>query len=247
MLADSPGRADRTGLPFPKRNNRGFTGRGLTGRRPRPRTNVRTVICELERERSRIARALHAGAGQPLAAMRLNLETLFECSAAFPLQAREAIARLAKLSEQAIEQVKCLSHSLHAPEWQTLTIADALRDLIESSGLATILAVQMEIEPLAVEPPHATKVTIYRCAQECIANVAQHSGATRVSLGLTTQGSMLELRVEDNGRGFADRNPNTGIGLLALSEHANALGGTCNVSSGPAGSLVVVQLPLRED
>jgi signal transduction histidine kinase len=177
----------------------------------------------------------------------MNLEMLFEFSAVLPQHAREALERLAKLSEQAIEQVKCLSHSLHAPEWQTLTIADAVRGLIESSGLTTILAVQTDIERLAVEPQHATKVTIYRCAQECISNVTQHSGATRVSLRLSTQGSMLELRVEDNGCGFADGSPHTGIGLLALSEHANALGGACHVSSGPAGSLVVVHLPLRED
>src|SRR5271166_408783 len=110
MLADNPKRADRIGLSVPKRKI--VTGQSLTALPRRPRATVHTIICELERERSRIARELHAGAGQPLAAIKLNLEMLLECSAAFPQQAREALERLAKLSEQAIEQVKCLSHSL---------------------------------------------------------------------------------------------------------------------------------------
>jgi signal transduction histidine kinase len=245
MLADIPGDRDRTGLLLSKgKPGRvdGFAGRGQVPRRIGP-----AIIRELERERSRIARELHAGVGQPLAAIRLNLEMLSECAAALPQQAREALARLEKLSVQASEQVRALSHILHPPEWQNLTIADALHSLLESSGLAAVIAVEIHVQRLVTEPAHATKIAIYRCAQECLSNVAQHSGATRVELRLVTRGAMLELRVEDNGCGFADLNPHTGIGLLAIHEHAIALGGDCDISSAPTGSTVVVQLPLGED
>jgi signal transduction histidine kinase len=200
----------------------------------------------LERESSRIARELHAGAGQPLAAIRLNLEMLCECSAALAQQAREAVARLEKLSALAIEHVRSLSHKLHPPDGQTLTVADALHGLIDSSGLATFLETETHIQPLAVEPSHATKIVIYRCAQECISNVVQHSGATRVELRLVTHGALLELRVEDNGHGLARGGPHTGIGLVAIQEHASALGGVRNISSNRTGSKVVVQVPRSE-
>ena len=54
----------------------------------------------------------------------------------------------AALAEQALEQVRAVSHSLHPPEWQDLTIGDALRELVHSSGLTTRLEVEFEIEPL---------------------------------------------------------------------------------------------------
>jgi two-component system sensor histidine kinase UhpB len=217
------------------------------GRVSRPRAAGSTIVRELERERSRIARELHAGAGQPLAGIKLNLEMLDDCLAELPPRGREAVARLQTLTEQALEQVRAVSHSLHPPEWQNLTTAEALRKLVDASGLSTRLAVQLDIGPLPVEPPHTTKIALYRCAQECISNIVRHSGATRFALSLKVRATMLELRVEDNGCGFAPDPGGEGIGLRALRDHSSALGGTCDVDSGPTGTTIVVQLPLAED
>lgn len=215
------------------------------------RNSGRVIVRELERERSRIARELHAGAGQPLAGIKLNLDMLDDCAAVLPQAGREALARLQILAEQALEQVRAVSHSLHPPDWQGLTTGDALRYLVQSSGLTGRLEVETDIRPLPSEPSHAVKIAIYRCAQECISNVARHSGATRFSLCLSSpshiaNGPMVELRLEDNGRGFPQEPSSTskGIGLLAIREHTRALGGICDISSGGEGVRIRVQLPL---
>src|SRR4029077_7747601 len=114
---------------------------------------------------SRIARELHAGAGQPLAGIKMNLEMLDDCFAALSPQGRETLARLQTLTQQALGQVRAVSHSLHPPAWQNLTTGEALHNLIEFSGLASRLDLHLNIERLSVEPPHATKIAIYRCAQ----------------------------------------------------------------------------------
>jgi signal transduction histidine kinase len=220
------------------------------------RNSGRAIVRELERERSRIARELHAGAGQPLAGIKLNLEMLDDCAAALPQAGREALARLQTLAEQALEQVRAVSHNLHPPDWQGLTTGDALRFLVKSSGLMARLEVQLDIRPLPEEPSHTVKIAIYRCAQECISNVARHSGATRFCLSLfplspTANDPMVGLRLEDNGRGFpvgpSASGPgigSTGIGLQAIREHTGALGGTCDISSDSEGVRIRVQLPL---
>lgn len=264
MLADNVGAMDRTVPPSLKGNTvrsemtawadmlsmigrknsqlYEFVGRGL-----RPRRNGTTLVRELERERSRIARELHAGAGQPLAGIKLNLEMLDGCRAELPPRGQEALARLQTLTDQALDQVRAVSHSLHPPEWQNLTTAEALRKLVDSSGVSTRLAVELVMDPLPVEPPHTTKIALYRCAQECISNIVRHAGATRFALSLKVHGAMLELRIEDNGHGFATGVHSKGIGLQALQDHSTALGGTCEVVTGPAGTTIVVQLPLTED
>jgi signal transduction histidine kinase len=210
-----------------------------------PRNSGRAIVRELERERSRIARELHAGAGQPLAGIKLNLEMLDDCAAALPQAGREALARLQILAEQALQQVRAVSHNLYPPDWQGLTTSDALRRLVESSGLIGRLEVEMDIRPLPEEPSHTVKIALYRCAQECISNVARHSGATRFSLALMTTGPVVELRLEDNGRGFPlESSSSTGIGLQAIREHTSALGGACDVSSNAEGVRIHIQLPL---
>jgi signal transduction histidine kinase len=211
------------------------------------RSTGSAVLRELERERSRIARELHAGAGQPLAGIKMNLDMLDHCFAAMPQQGREALARLQTLTQQALEQVRAVSHRLHTPAWQNLTTREALHNLIDLSGLASRLDVRLNLEPLSVEPPHATKIAIYRCAQECISNITRHSNATSLTISLGVRGSMIELRVEDNGSGFDRTIPGKGMGLRALDEHASALGGACEVASGPSGTSVVIELPLTED
>jgi signal transduction histidine kinase len=215
------------------------------------RNSGRAIVRELERERSRIARELHAGAGQPLAGIKLNLEMLDNCAAVLPQAGREALARLQTLAEQALEQVRAVSHNLHPPDWQALTTGDALLYLVQSSGLMGCLKVELDIRPLPAEPSHTVKIALYRCAQECISNVARHSGATRLSLSLIANGPMVELRLEDNGRGFPlDPSASStgigskGIGLLAIREHTSALGGVCDISSGADGVRIRVQLPL---
>jgi two-component system sensor histidine kinase UhpB len=227
---------------------------GLVARNARPRTagsrnSGRTIVRELERERSRIARELHAGAGQPLAGIKLNLEMLGDCAAVLPQAGREALARLQTLATQALEQVRAVSHRLHPPDWQGLTVGDALRHLVQSSGLAGRLEVEIDIRQLPGEPSQTTKIAIYRCAQECISNVVRHSGATRFALSLVPAGPMVELRLEDNGRGFPQESSSgiKGIGLLAIREHTLALGGVCDISSGGNGVRIRVQLPLAAD
>jgi len=214
----------------------------------KPCNSGRTIVYELERERSRIARELHAGAGQPLAGIKLNLEILDDCAAGLPQAGRDALARLQTLAEQALEQVRAVSHNLHPPDWQGLTTAEALRHLLQSSGLAARIQMQVDIRPLPVEPSQAVKIAIYRCAQECISNVLRHSGATHLALSLAASGDMVELRLEDNGRGFSEESSTgNGIGLLAIREHAEALGGICHIRSGPGGVGIHVQLPIEAE
>jgi signal transduction histidine kinase len=206
------------------------------------------IIQELERERSRIARDLHAGAGQPLAGIKLNLEMLDSCAGSLPAAGRAALTRVQNLADQALEQVRAVSHKLHPPDWQALTTAEAIQRLVRSSGLADRVQLRLELGPLPLEPSHAVKIALYRCAQECISNVARHSGATELGIRLTENAGKIELQVEDNGRGIpSGGSPTGGIGLRAMREHAAALGGTCEVTSVPQGLTVVVRLPLEED
>jgi signal transduction histidine kinase len=210
-------------------------------------TRGRTIIRELERERSRIARELHAGAGQPLAGIQLNVEILNDCAAALPQRGREAIIRLQVLTEQALAQIRAISHTLHPPAWQCLRIGEALRALVETSGISDHLDAELDIGDLAPEPSHTTKIAIYRCAQECISNIARHSGATRFMLTLVGNEATAELRVQDNGRGFAmDLPGRTGIGLRSIRETAAAIGGDADIVSDADGTRIVVRVPLAE-
>lgn len=215
------------------------------------------LLTELERERSRIARELHAGAGQPLAGIKVHLEILNECTAGLPdsawgdplrgESARVAIGRLQTLAEQALGQVRALSHRLHPPDWQEKTIEEAMESLVESSGLSGRLLLKRDFQPLPEEPSHAVKVQLYRCAQECISNIIRHSGATEATVALAVEDGCFLLTVTDNGHGFDTDAGTSGIGLRAISENAASIGGTASIASSPKGTKIRVSLPCLAD
>jgi signal transduction histidine kinase len=202
---------------------------------------------EIERERSQIARELHAGAGQPLAGIRLNLELLRESAADLPPAGQEALRRLQDLTDQSLEQIRAVSHRLHPPRWQGLATHDALQRLIDSSGLSTRMELTTDLGQLPEEPAQAIKIALYRCAQECLSNVARHSGATHLRVTLRTVAHGVELVFNDNGVGLTGSQESRGIGLEAIEEHAASLGGFVRMSGGSRGTTVLIHLPLAEE
>jgi signal transduction histidine kinase len=92
-------------------------------------------------------------------------------------------------------------------------------------------------------------VQIYRVLQEALNNVSRHSGAKEAWVRLRFQPAQLELEVEDHGRGLVLDNGKTGIGLVAMRERAELLGGSLKVSSlnaaagNATGTLVKLRIP----
>ncbi len=73
-------------------------------------------------------------------------------------------------------------------------------------------------------------VHVYRVVQEALNNVARHSGAKQAWVRLRFLPDALELEVEDHGVGFAERTKDRGIGLVAMRERSELMGGQINFS-----------------
>lgn len=217
--------------------------------RRRRRGSGRKAIRQMELERRRLGRELHTGAGQMLAAIRLQLDLIESQMPAAPPGVREALDRIATLTQDTLEQVRSLSRRLHPPEWQRLALGDAIRQLWQISGIPQRYEAALEID-LPVEPDLEVKILIYRTIQEALSNLARHSRATRVSVSLRSSDGNLTLTVLDNGIGFdVDlllRQPASlasGIGLRSIREQAEALGAKMSIQSGPSGTTLIVSVP----
>ena len=98
--------------------------------------------------------------------------------------------------------------------------------------------------PFAVEAEAA--VQIYRVLQEALNNVARHSGAKQAWVRLRFLPSELELEVEDHGGGFNGQPVKQGIGLVAMRERAELMGGRIMFSIPPAGGTLLRLTAPRE-
>ncbi len=87
---------------------------------------------------------------------------------------------------------------------------------------------------------------IYRVLQEALNNVTRHSGTTRAAVRLRYLPTALELEVEDHGIGFSENFPRKGIGLVAMRERAELMGGAI-VFSRPTASGTLVRLTVPRE
>jgi signal transduction histidine kinase len=218
----------------------------LDGRMHRVR-RAPSISEHLERERARMARELHSGAGQTFAAIRLQLELIERHADRLPEEVRGYLERIASLARAADSEVRAISHWLHPPNWQALGLTEALQNLWDSSGVSERFRGSLTMAPLTQEPAHELRVGLYRIAQEAIANAMRHSGAATLNLRLEESDGCLRMRIEDDGKGFdAGRTaPAQGIGLRSIREYVKQLGGGLDIRSGPDGTKLEIAIPLE--
>jgi len=200
-----------------------------------------------DEERRRFARDLHDGIGQDLAAAKMMLDGLLQMPR--PQLGDRALNEASEIIDQAIQQVRSISHLLHPPLLDEVGLLSALRwfltGMTERSGIQT----KLELQPLDF-PRLAPQLerTVFRMVQEGMTNVFRHSHAQKASVTLTHEAGSLLLRVQDNGMGVSEhtmqlRPGSIGIGIGGMRERARELGGELRILKADPGTIVEIVIP----
>ena len=201
-------------------------------------------------ERRRIARELHDGLGQELAAAKIMLDSI-------PLQRSletkdHAANEASEMVDRAIKQTRSMSHLLHPPLLDEVGLISAVNWYVEGlskrSGIATALDVHPPKFPrLAAE----LETAIFRIIQEALTNVFRHSKAEHAWVTLHWEDNHVALKIRDDGQGAAqkvlDLRPGSiGVGIGGMKQRIQELNGELRLENATPGTLVEVQIPLTK-
>ncbi len=196
---------------------------------------ARQLVRSQEEERAWLSRELHDGTSQTLVSAKLLTESALE---RLPTDngARPLLQRSLDRMTDALTEVRSISHRLRPAELDTLGLTTALRLLgDETCGAA---GMRLEFTAADTEPaglPAEIRTTLFRVAQEALANVLKHAQATRVRMAFGEADGGVSLAIEDDGRGFdpeaVAQHPRRGIGLSNMRERLAAVGGSLEVAS----------------
>jgi signal transduction histidine kinase len=201
-------------------------------------------------ERRRIAHELHDSTGQHLVAAALALNN------ARSLQARSMpdadsdsllamIDDAAQCLSEAQREIQVLSYLLHPPHLRSQGLAEAIEAFASGFARRAGLKVGVEIAPGANDIDDDTAVHLFRVCQEALTNVYRHADAHRVKVTLEVDDA-IRLIVRDDGVGFdVSAAEILGVGLPGMRERMARLGGAVDISSNPAGTVLVANIPLR--
>ena len=192
-----------------------------------------------EEERRRIARELHDGVNQELAALSIALSALEDgLPEGTPAERRHEVAQLQGRTVEITEAIRQLSHELHPGILQFAGLAAALRshchEFEREHGLGPV-------------PPDVA-LCLYRVTQEALTNAARHAKASQVWVAVARNGADMVLTIADDGRGFdlAEARGRGGLGLISLDERVRLVRGRLTIDTQAQGGTkihVVVPLP----
>jgi PAS domain S-box-containing protein len=185
--------------------------------------------------RKRLERNLHDGAQQRLVSLALSLR-LAQQRLADDHPARQLVDAACAEAEAAIDDLRQLANGLHPP----ILTQGGLRPAL--SSVAARLPLDVELDITGGRLSEDVEAAVYYLVAEALTNTVKHAEATRATVLVRLDGSHVEARVADDGRGGADA---TGSGIFGLRDRIEALGGTFELSSPlGCGTTIVARLPL---
>jgi signal transduction histidine kinase len=127
-------------------------------------------------------------------------------------------------------------------------LACALERYVDRIDRQNDLRIGLQLQP-GVRLPRSYQESLYRLAREGITNVIKHAQARHASVILTADDAGISLRVEDDGVGFRQAEPEcASCGLRLLRERVRTLGGTLRLGNlAQGGAFLDVTLPLPEE
>jgi len=185
-----------------------------------------------------ISRELHDEFGQILTAMGSMLSRA-GAHAPEGSSLRTELQEVRQIAQDTLDRVRSLSQALHPVMLDEAGLETTLDWYIPTVERQTGIAISYEKQGVPFDVDGRAAVQIYRVLQEALNNVARHSGAKQAWVRLHFQSATLELEVEDHGVGFNQQPVKQGIGLVAMRERAELIGGRIIFSTPEAGGTLL--------
>jgi two-component system NarL family sensor kinase len=209
-----------------------------------------------DEERRRIARELHDGVGQLLAAIGMNVAQIVrEKDQLSPAAARSA-EDMRHSIERASAEIRTVSYLLHPPLLDEVGLPTALRWYADGFAERSKLKVTVELTDDFPRLTQDYELSLFRIAQECLTNIHRHSGSLTAFIRLAREGGKIELEIRDEGKGVnqetqakLDSGASVGVGFRGMQERVRLIDGKIMVrsNSNGNGTSVLVTLPLNEE
>jgi signal transduction histidine kinase len=184
-------------------------------------------------ERARVARELHDILSHSLGVVVLQTGAAEHAWDDNPARARACVTAARSTALEAVEQLRTLLAVVRDGPGGDRAPVRTLDDLVELARRTTDAGFRVDVTTVG-EPRHISphvQASVYRVAQEGIANAMKHSGAKSCRVQLTYEPDALVVRVDDSGAPHGTSHMGARLGLIGVRERAALLGGS--VEAGP--------------
>ena len=162
---------------------------------------------------------------------------------------RKQLRALGERVDQLSDDLRRAAHRLHPSALEHFGLVAAIES--HCSDFLKLHPIQFKLTHRSVPEsiPFETSLCLYQVTQECLTNVAKHSGARKVTVTITGNDDSIFLSITDNGAGFepgllADQ---SGLGIVGVRERVRLVDGIVSITSQPChGTQIECRVPLTK-
>jgi signal transduction histidine kinase len=212
------------------------------------------IIQAQENVRRQVARNLHDGTVQFLSAMSMGIDHLERLLEFKPEAAKSELEALRGLTRQATQEARLALFELRPLILETQGLVPALESYVSQLQSSEAFALHLHAPQDLPNLSNSVAGTVFAIVQEALNNAKKHAAPHDVWLRLSQENGLLQVIIEDNGRGFDYENvrerydQRSSIGLLTMRERAELLNGRLEIQSSMTqpnvGTKVILSVPL---
>lgn len=210
-------------------------------------------LAEVQEEtRRKLARDLHDGPTQTMAAIAMRVNFAKRLLEKQPEKVEEELARIEDMARATTREIRHMLFTLRPLILESQGLGAALQQLAEKVEVTHGQSVRVQAEPEAARGlPGETQVVMFYIAEEAINNACKHAAAEQVQIVLRRELDSVYMNVRDDGVGFSvgavdDHYEQSGsLGMVSMRERADLIGGSLRIETGIGrGTSVALRVPL---
>lgn len=200
-------------------------------------------------ERNRMARDIHDTLAQGFTGVIVQLEAADDAIACCRRkEANEHLQRASELARRSLTEARRSVHALRPQALQRSNFWDALKGIVRNTTAGTTLHTRFELRGRLRHLPLVWQENLLHIGQEALSNALKYARPRNFETKLIFNSKELRLELRDDGDGFRVKDRHDGLGLAGMSERAEQMGGTLNITSVRGnGTKLVVTLPYKHE
>lgn len=226
-----------------------------SGRPRRASVAARGLLAAAERDLQQIILDIHDGPVQDIFGALSQIQVLRHRADVQSGDAAPVLARVAASLERALGEIRSFIGAFRPPEFERRPLGAILEQLVVQHESLTGATVDFTVTtPLPDQVPLSLKISLYRIVQEALANATRHAGVTQFEVTAKATRRHIVVQVRDRGKGFdvakvLKKEIDVGVagghfGLRGMRDRVAIMNGKLSISSGHAGTVVTIRLPL---
>jgi len=198
------------------------------------------VIESEESERKRIAVELHDGLGQLLSTSKMNLSGLSDVINQSDEDDKVVYQTALGLIDDAVAEVRNISHNMMPGALIKLGLMPALNDLIRKINIAGKINARFDFDEKIGKMNETTEIAVFRIVQKVLNNCLKHAQAQNIKVEIRKQADEIFLNIEDDGKGLnvSDIENSSGIGWKNIYSRVAMLNGKIVVNADSQGTQI---------